>query len=247
MTKTLRFALAAPLALALAACGSDTADTGGAIEGEAVAAVPAPEGTEWRDTVTVTDMDGYMIGNPDAPIKLVEYASLTCPTCARFAAEGMEPLISEYVNSGRVSFELRNQIHGPHDLALATLVRCAADEAFIPLSDQVFANQQQVLTPIFENQAAVEQSLNLPPEQRLVRLAEVGGFYDFFAARGLSEDQARECLADAQAYTTIADNSTRQSEELNITGTPTFLINGTAADVNTWAALEPILQRAGAR
>ena len=94
MTKTLRFALAAPLALALAACGSDAADTGGEIEGEAVAAVPAPEGTEWRDTVTVTDMDGYMIGNPDAPIKLVEYASLTCPTCARFAAEGMEPLIS---------------------------------------------------------------------------------------------------------------------------------------------------------
>ena len=247
MTTTLRFALAAPLALALAACGSDAADTGGEIEGEAVAAVPAPEGTQWSDTVTVTDMDGYMIGNPDAPIKLVEYASLTCPTCARFAAEGMEPLISEYVNSGRVSFELRNQIHGPHDLALATLVRCTADEAFIPLSDQVFANQQQVLGPIFENQAAVEQSLNLPPKQRLVRLAEVGGFYDFFAARGLSEDQARECLADEQTYTTIADNSTRQSEELNITGTPTFLINGTAADANTWAALEPILQRAGAR
>ena len=247
MTTTLRFALAAPLALALAACGSDAADTGGEIEGEAVAAVPAPDGTEWRDTVTVTDMDGYMIGNPDAPIKLVEYASLTCPTCARFAAEGMEPLISEYVNSGRVSFELRNQIHGPHDLALATMVRCTADEAFVPLSDQIFANQQQVLAPIFENQAAVEQSLNLPPEQRLVRLAEVGGFYDFFAARGLSEDQARECLADEQAYTTIADNSTSQSEELNITGTPTFLINGTAADANTWAALEPILQRAGAR
>ena len=246
MTKTLRFALAAPIALALASCGSG-ADETGEIAGEAIAAIPAPDGTEWRDMVTVTDMDGYMIGNPDAPIKLVEYASLTCPTCARFAEEGMEPLVSEYVNSGRVSFELRNQIHGPHDLALATMVRCAADEAFIPLSDQVFANQQQVLTPIFENQAAVEQSLNLPPEERLVRLAEVGGFYDFFAARGLSEDQARQCLADTDAYSKIADNSTKQSDELNIQGTPTFLINGNHADANTWAALEPILQRAGAR
>ena len=82
MTKTLRFALAAPIALALASCGSG-ADETGEIAGEAIAAIPAPDGTEWRDMVTVTDMDGYMIGNPDAPIKLVEYASLTCPTCAR--------------------------------------------------------------------------------------------------------------------------------------------------------------------
>lgn len=246
MIKTLRFALAAPLALALAACGSG-AEESGDLEGEAIAAIPAPEGGEWRNTVTVTDMDGYMIGNPDAPLKLIEYASLTCPTCARFAMEGMEPLIEDYVNSGRVSFELRNQIHGPHDLTLATMVRCAADEAFIPLSDQVFANQQQVLTPIFENPAAIEQALTLPPEQRLVRIAEAGGFLDFFAARGLSEDQARECLADTEAYTTIADNSTNQSNELNITGTPTFLLNGQQVDANTWAALEPILQRAGAR
>jgi protein-disulfide isomerase-like protein with CxxC motif len=106
---------------------------------------------------------------------------------------------------------------------------------------------QAVLTPIMSNQAAVEQALTLPPEQRLVQLAEVGGFYDFFAARGLSEDQARSCLADAAVYTRIAENSTRQSEELEITGTPTFLVNGRKVEANSWAQLEPILQRAGAR
>ena len=247
MIKTLRFAIAAPLALAIAACNSGSEDAA-QIDGEAVAAVPAPEGTEWSQLVTVTDSDGYMLGNPDAPIKLVEYASLTCPTCARFASEGIEPLVENYVNTGKVSFELRNQIHGPHDLALATLVRCSADEAYHPLSEQVFANQQQVLGPIFENQAAVEQALALPAEQRLVRLAEVGNFYDFFAARGLSEDQARQCLADVSAYQAIANNSDTQSSELDITGTPTFLLNGQKVDnANTWAALEPILQRAGAR
>ncbi len=247
MIKTLRFALAAPLALVLAACNSGTEEVGD-IEGEAVAAVPAPEGVEWSETVTVTDADGYMIGNPDAPIKLVEYASLTCPTCARFSEEGVEPLIEDYVSTGRVSFELRNQIHGPHDLTLATLVRCGADEAFHPLSDQVWANLQQLLGPIFENTGAVEQALNLPPDQRLVRLAEIGNFYDFFAARGLSEDQARQCLADASAYETIAENSDTQSAELEITGTPTFLINGQKVEgANTWTQLEPVLQRAGAR
>ncbi len=73
-------------------------------------------------------------------------------------------------------------------------------------------------------------------------------FYDFFAARGVSEDQARSCLADFPAMTMIADNSTQQSTELGVTGTPTFFINGVKQDgVNGWQALEPLLQRAGAR
>lgn len=245
--RSLSIALAAPLALALAACGDKAAPEGGVAEGAPIAAVPPPAGTAWRDTVTVTPEDGYLLGNPNAPIKLIEYASLTCPACAAFAAEGAEALKEKYVNSGRVSFELRNQIHGPHDLALATLVRCGQKEAFHPLADQIWANLQAVLTPIMNNQAAVEQALTLPPEQRLVQLAQIGGFYEFFASRGLSEDQARTCLADAATYTRIAENSTRQSEELEISGTPTFLVNGQKVEVNGWAQLEPVLQRAGAR
>ncbi|HEU4820836.1 MAG TPA: thioredoxin domain-containing protein [Qipengyuania sp.] len=246
-SRTFSLALAAPLALALAACGDKPASDGAVAEAAPIAPVPAPAGTSWRDTVTVTEADGYLMGNPNAPIKLIEYASLTCPACAAFAREGAEELKETYVNSGRVSFELRNQIHGPHDLALATLVRCGAPQAFHPLADQVWANLEAVLTPIMNNQAAVEQALTLPPEQRLVALAQIGGFYDFFASRGISEDQARACLADPAAYTRIADNSTRQSQELEITGTPTFLVNGQKVDTNSWAQLEPMLQRAGAR
>lgn len=248
LRRTLSLALAAPLALALAACGDQAATEGGSAQAAPVAAVPAPAGTAWRDVVTVTEADGYLMGNPNAPIKLIEYASLTCPACAAFSREGAEKLKEEYVNSGRVSFELRNQIHGPHDLALATLVRCGDDQAFHPLADQIWANLETVLAPIMSNQPAVEQALTLPPQQRLVSLAQIGGFYDFFASRGISEDQARTCLADSAAYTRIADNSTRQSQELEITGTPTFLINGRKLDgVGGWAQLEPALQRAGAR
>lgn len=246
--RSFSLAFAAPLALALAACGNQATTDAGPTEAAApVAPVAAPAGTAWRDTVTVTPSDGYLLGNPNAPIKLVEYASLTCPACAAFSADGAEQLKEEYVNSGRVSFELRNQVHGPHDLALATLVRCGADEAFHPLSDQVWANLQSVLTPIMNNQQAVEQALTLPPEQRLVGLAQIGGFYDFFASRGISEDQARSCLADAAAYSRIADNSTSQSQELEIMATPTFLVNGRKVEASGWAQLEPILQRAGAR
>jgi protein-disulfide isomerase len=91
-------AMGGALALALAACGEQASDPA-TTTAEPVAAVPAPAGTSWRDTVTVTDSDGYLIGNPDAPIKLIEYASLTCPACAAFAAEGAEPLKEKYVIS----------------------------------------------------------------------------------------------------------------------------------------------------
>jgi len=247
MTKTLRFALAAPIALALASCGSG-ADETGEIAGEAIAAIPAPDGTEWRDMVTVTDMDGYMIGNPDAPIKLVEYASLTCPTCARFAEEGMEPLVSEYVNSGRVSFEFRSfVIHGPLDLALTRLVDCGTPEQAVPLADQVWANLPTIMQPLQERGPQLEAALNLPEDQRFVAFADTAGLLDFFAARGVSRDQARTCLADAGRLSEIADVSETYGTQDDITQTPTFVLNGKKLDDSSWTAIEAALQRAGAR
>ena len=246
MLKTLRFALAAPLALALAACGSGAEETGD-IEGDAIAAIPAPDGTEWRTTAVMTDDGGVLVGNPEAPLKLVEYGSLTCPTCARFSMEGAEPLM-EYIDSGVVSFELRQfAIHGPIDLLLGSLTQCGPDAAVLPLSDQVWQNFEQIMQPVQTNQAAFESAMQLPLEQRFVVAAEQLGYLDFFAARGISEDQGRQCLADVAKLEQMANYTQRYANEFDIQGTPTFQLNGNNVDANTWAALEPILQRAGAR
>src|SRR5688500_2291328 len=121
--------LAAPLALALAACG-DSAVEGGPPSAEPVAAVPPPAGTTWADTVEITPEGGWLAGNPDAPVKLVEYGSLTCPACAAFSTSGMQPLREEYINSGRVSYELRSvPLHGAVDLVLTRLLECSPKEA----------------------------------------------------------------------------------------------------------------------
>ncbi|MBX7482554.1 thioredoxin domain-containing protein [Qipengyuania qiaonensis] len=246
MTKTLRFALAAPLALALAACGSATEESG-EIEGEAIAAIAAPEGTEWRSTAVMTEAGGVLVGNPDAPLKLIEYGSLTCPTCARFSMEGGEPLM-EYVDTGVVSFELRQfAIHGPLDLLLQQMTQCGPVEAAVPLSDQVWANYETIMQPIQTNQAAFEAAMQRPMEERFVVAAEQMGYLDFFAARGISEDQGRQCLADVGKLEAMADYTQRYGSEFDISGTPTFKLNDRDVDANTWAALEPILQRAGAR
>lgn len=239
--------LALPLALGLAACGDQAAPDGEIAEGEPVAAVDAPEGQEWADMVEVTEFDGYRIGNPDAPIKLVEYGSLTCGACAAFAESGIEPLKSKYVNTGRVSFELRNQVHNGIDLVLARLVRCGAKESFHPLSDQVWLNLGSLLEGAQANPQALEGAMNRPENERYIAVAEAAGLLDFFAARGLSRDQARTCLADAASVTAIAERSEKQSNELDVTGTPTFFVNGRQVDAKSWAQLEPVLQRAGAR
>ncbi len=117
----------------------------------------------------------------------------------------------------------------------------------IPLSEQVWANLNAILDPIIQNGQAVQEAVALPAEQRLVRIAEIGGFFDFFAARGLSADQARSCLADETVYSAIAERSNTQSRELDVSGTPTFFINNTKADANDWASVEQLLKDAGAR
>ena len=240
-------AIALPLALGLAACGSGE-DSEAALAGEPVAEVPAPEGQEWSATATVTDRNGYLVGNPDAPIKLVEYGSLTCPACAAFSQAASEPLMTEYIDSGRVSFEFRSfAIHGPIDLALTRLIECGTPEQAVPLADQVWANLPALLQPVQERSQQLEQAIALPEDQRFVAFAETAGLLDFFAARGVSRDQARTCLADAGRMSELAEYSQSYGTQDNIQGTPTFLLNGTQIEANNWTAVEAALQRAGAR
>jgi len=236
-------ALSASMALALSACGSDDEAP---VKGEPIAAIAAPAGQSWVDTAAVTPEGGYVIGNPEAPLKLVEYASHTCPHCAAFSQEAAGKL-DEYVAKGTVSYELRNQIHDPIDLTIALLVRCGTPQSFHPLANQAWQNFESLMTTVQSNGAALEQAQQVPPAQRFQAIAQASGLLDFFAARGISRDQAMTCLADTAKAQQIADASDKQSEELNVTGTPSFFLNGRLVPGTRWIDIEPALQNAGAR
>ena len=93
MTALRSASLAFVATLALAACNSkETATEGEIAEAQPVAAVPAPAGQAWSDVAAVTPEGGIVQGNPNAPIKLVEYASHTCSHCAEFSEQSAEPL-----------------------------------------------------------------------------------------------------------------------------------------------------------
>ncbi|WP_427969884.1 thioredoxin domain-containing protein [Altererythrobacter sp.] len=249
--RILASSLAGALALTLAACNSGEGGADTPLS-EPVAAVAPPEGQAWTDVVTVTDRGGYLQGNPDAPIKLVEYGSLTCPGCAAFSVDGSESLQSEYVATGRVSFEFRSFIiHGPLDLALTRLIGCGRPEAAIPLSDQIWANLQDVQNRAYADQQGLQATLKLPEDQRFVAFGQKADLFDFFAARGLSEDQAKTCLADWPSLENLAELSRTYAQDDKVTGTPTFEINGKRLELSStersWPQVEAALQRAGAR
>jgi protein-disulfide isomerase len=236
------------LSLALAGCGKDdapAADAGGTAA--VIAPVAPPAGKIWAETVAVTPEGGYRMGNPNAPIKLIEFASLTCSHCAEFAAAGFPPLRDKYVASGRVSLEMRNFVRDPIDITAAMLTRCGAPESYFPLSEQVFANQPAIFAKAQAAGPKLEAAGALPENQRFVALARELGLVEFFASRGISADQSAACLAKGETATALAQGASEQGKAFDVTGTPTFLVNGAKVAVASWAELEPILQRMGAR
>lgn len=245
-TRFAALAFVAPLALALSACGGEAEGSEtGVTAGDPIADIAAPEGSAWVDTVTVTDEGGYKLGNPEAPINLVEYASHTCGACAQFATTAKEPL-KEYVESGVVSFEQRKLIRGFDDMVFAALVQCGPKETMQPLSDQAWGSFNEVMQG-FADREQIQSLAQLPPNERFVRAGEVTGLIDFFASRGLSSEKARECLADTDKLAGIQDRSNEQAKKYGVTGTPTFFLNGERVTGISWTDVEAALKRAGAR
>jgi protein-disulfide isomerase len=241
--------LAASAALALAACGSKDDATAAAPTGKPVAAVAAPAGQMWSDVVSATPEGGMRMGNPNAPIKLVEYGSLSCPHCAKLANEGMKPLVDKYVNSGRVSYEFRSFIiHGAIDVMLTQLAECGDTSTFFPMVDQLYATQDQWIAQVEKNGNQANTAQSLPPQQRFGAMADILGLTDWFAARGVSKDQSHACLANVDQAQKIATQTQTWSTEQGIDSTPTLYLNGNKlSDVHEWPELEAALQNAGAR
>jgi len=240
-------ALAVPMALGLASCGKKDGG-GGAIGGDKIAPIAAPAGKAWSDTIAKNADGGYVMGNPNAPIKLVEYGSLSCPHCAKFAQESYDELVNQFVGSGRVSYEFRSFAIHPQDVPLTVLAQCGADEAFFPLVHQVYANFDAMNAPLGdpEVQKKAEAASSVPPPQRFVALADALGYTQFFAQRGVSTDQAKACLLNPANAQRIADNAQKYGDS-GITGTPTLMVNGTKVDGTEWPEVRKALMAAGAR
>src|SRR5438045_6978532 len=130
--------------LALAGCNKNKSEGGGTAADNSTVTItqanPPPGGT-WADVANATSA-GFMMGNPNAKVKLVEIGSLSCPHCKAFDDEGVPTLIENYVKPGKVSWEFRTYvIHGPLDMAANLLVRCNGPKTFFPLARALYKDQ----------------------------------------------------------------------------------------------------------
>lgn len=238
-----------PSALAaLAALTAALAAVPAEAQRRAPAARAAPARVDWVRQAVRTPEGGVRIGNPAAPVKLVEYGSITCPHCAHFAHEATQPLYA-YVRSGRVSWEYRPYMIFPTDPGLFALLNCQGPAAFFRTVEQLYSTQRiwatRVQTWLEANQSRV-QAMSLP--QRSVALFRVARIEGYFRANGMTAPQVNACIGNPANLQRVADVTQRAIDRHEIPGTPTFYVNGViATDVGVWADLEPVLLRAGAR
>ena len=247
MTKAHLLALAGAT-LALAGCNSAADNSSAPANGATAATVAAPAGQDWTQVVTQTPEGGMLMGNPNAPVKLVEYLSLTCPHCAEFAEAGFPKLRDDYVTKGTVSLEIRNYVRDAVDMTATLVSRCGGPQTYFAMTEQALANQAS----IGQNLQAVppaeaKRAEGLQPPQLFVAIAPMAGLDQFAKQRGITEQKLNQCLTDSTTINQLVEGVKKANEEVQIPGTPAFLLNGKLLQqAGTWEQLEPQLKAAGA-
>lgn len=162
---------------------------------------PAPSGTV--ADLKLTDKE-YALGPADAKVVLVEYASLTCPHCARFHTAVLPDIKKEFVDTGKVRYVYRDFPLDRVALAAAMVARCAGRDNFFGYIDTFYAAQGQ-------------WSRASNPISALANLAKLGG---------MSQTKFEACLKDVETQNVILQQRLEASNEFKVQATPTVFVNG---------------------
>lgn len=147
------------------------------------------------------------LGNPDSPVILTEYASLTCPHCARFHQDVYPELKKDYIDTNKIQFRFREVYFDRPGLWASIVARCGGPEKYFGIIDLLFSTQRS-------------WSAQNDPLQIVSRLMEIG------RASGLSDEALKACLKDATNANQLNQFWEKNRAEHNINSTPTFIING---------------------
>lgn len=186
------------VAAALAGCGNG--ENGGTQTPDA--------GLNDRDFAEFGREGDIVLGDPDAPVSIIEYASPTCPHCAEFAIYVFPYLEEEYINTGKVRYVLRAMPTAPQGLAALAFMmgRCVEESRYYDFMDAIFRTQRQWL--YMED-----------PQQRIANLRAIG------RQAGISDEEFEVCRQDEAELQRVQDEA-EEAVSMGITSTPSFLING---------------------
>ena len=145
-----------------------------------------------------------VLGDPDAPLTVIEYASFTCPHCMRFHVNTWPRIKKEYVDTGKIKFILREVYFDKYGLWVSMTARCGGEKGFYAMSD-TFLKQQSSWT----NAPDIGQAI-----QQIGRRA------------GLSQEQLNACLSDTDYAKELLAAYQKNAADDGIRSTPSFIING---------------------
>jgi protein-disulfide isomerase len=160
-----------------------------------------------RDPASVAQAGDMSLGSEKAKVDVVEYASASCPHCARWNADVFPVFRAKYIDTGKVRYTLKEYLTDPQALAAAgfLLARCAGKDRYFPVLDAVFRGQDEMV------QTGDARAV-------LARIATGPG--------GMTEAQLDACMRDTAAEKALAARADRHMRVDKVSSTPTFIING---------------------
>lgn len=199
---------------------------------------------DWTKTVTRGANGAYVIGNPKAKVRLVEYLSYSCSHCAHFVGEASAPLKSKYVAKGNVAVEFRNAVRDRYDFAAALLARCGGPAKFVGQNEALFGAQDALMAKAQAFEASNALPENAPINDALTGMAQGSGMTAFMAARGVPAAASNACLTSKAEQDVVLAMAKEAWEVRKLQGTPSFLINGRNTGPAMWRDIEPKLRAA---
>jgi len=161
-------------------------------------------------------------GDPDAPVAVIEYASLTCPHCATFANSIFPNIKKEFIDTGKIKFIYRNYIFNGSDMMASTVARCRDMETTRRLMKVFFTRQ---------GEWARDPDLNGALASLVRRNAN------------MSRSEFDRCASDREQMANLT-KMTKSAVEFKVTSTPTIFVDGVAVDDYRWDNMKKVLDKA---
>ena len=151
--------------------------------------------------------DDMTLGNANAKVTVVEYASVGCPICGRWYKEVYPAFKAKYIDTGKINFVSKEMlVGGGAEVTVAAsgflLARCAGKDKYFTIVDAIYKNQEQAFAA---------------PRETLVDIAK---------STGMTEAQFDKCVSDEAAIKALNDRVERHSAKDGVDSTPTFVVNG---------------------
>lgn len=160
-----------------------------------------------QETTAAVEVQEYTLGDADAPIKMVEYASFTCPHCAAFHNDTFKQLKAEYIDTGKVHFTYREVYFDRYGLWAGMVARCGDGGKYFGVVDLLYQSQREW--------------------SRAGEAADVAGALRKLGLQsGFTPDEVDACMQDSATAKALVGRFEENASRDNVRSTPSFLING---------------------